>query len=213
MLLKREREWIVEYARRLRPDRLVTGVSGNLSVRAGDLVAISPSGLDYDAYRADLVCVVGLDGSPMETPLPPSTELPMHLTAYRETDAGAVVHTHSRYATVLGTLIDELPPIHYLLAMLGGPIRVATYATPGSEELARNMAAGLQGRRAVLLQNHGAIAIGESLERAYSNAITLETLCTLYYQAVLLGKPNLLSLEEIEHVGVVLRDYGKVSVG
>ena len=208
MLLAAKRQLLVRYAVQLVADGLAQGTAGNLSTRAGEFVAITPSGIDCGELDASSICVVGLEGNLIEAELTPSTELPMHLGVYHQTDARAVVHTHSPYATVLSTLVTEVPPIHYLLAALGGPVRVAPYATPGSEELAASVARGLAGRSGILLQNHGAITVGNSVQEAYSRSLLLEWLAALYYRARLLGEPRLLSEEEIAKVAGMLRGYG-----
>ncbi|GAC1373839.1 MAG: class II aldolase/adducin family protein [Actinomycetota bacterium] len=206
-LLARERQLLVGYAKRLCPDGLAIATGGNLSSRSGDVVAITPRGVAYESLESGHICLVTLAGSPVDAPLVPSSELPMHLSVYQRTGALAVVHTHSPYATALGTLIEELPPIHYLLALLGGPVRVAPYATPGSEALAAHMAQALEGRSAVLLGNHGALTIGGTLKEAYERALLLEWLCALYCRARALGEPRLLNLAEIAHVGGLLEHY------
>jgi len=205
MLLAAERASIVHHAGRLRPDGLVVGTAGNLSIRAGDLVAITPSSVDYDELDPGLICIVGLDGEIVEAERAPSSELPMHLLVYGHTDAAAIVHTHAPYATTLATVVDELPAIHYMIAELGGPVRVAPYATFGSDELAGSVMAALDGRSAVLLGSHGTLTIGESLEQAYWRSVLLEWLSTLYYRATQLGEPHLLPSEEIERVADKLR--------
>lgn len=208
MMLEAERAWVVRYARRLVPDGLAVGTGGNLSTRVGALIAITPRGLPYEKLTPGLVCVVDRDGLVVDGKLAPSTELPMHLAAYRTVQAAAaVVHTHSPFATALSTAVDELPAVHYLIAELGGPIRVARYATPGSEELAHEMAEGFRDRRAVILQNHGAITIGENLERAYERAILLEWLCTVYARARMLGDPRTLDGAELARVTELLAGY------
>lgn len=208
-MLERERQQLVDHARRLRPDGLVVGASGNLSMRCGELVAVTPSAVDYDALEPDLICVVELDGALVEGAFGPTSELPMHLAVYQRTSAAAVVHTHSPYATVLATVLDVLPPIHYLIATLGGPVRVAPYATPGTEELADTIVAALDGRSGVLLQNHGALTTGGSLEEAYSRSVTLEWLCALHYRATLFGEPRILSGEELDGVAPLMETYGR----
>jgi L-fuculose-phosphate aldolase len=198
---------VVEYGRRLGPDALAVGTSGNLSCRAGELLAITPRGVAYEVLTPESVAVVDLAGEPVDAPLAPSTELPVHLAAYAATGAGAVVHTHSPYATVLGTLVGELPAIHYLIALVGGPVPVAPYATPGSAELAGALASALAGRSAALLGNHGAITVGETLEEAYRRAVLLEWLSALYYRARLLGEPRLVDPAELDRVAALLEHY------
>jgi L-fuculose-phosphate aldolase len=205
MLLEAERSLIVHHAGLLRSDGLVVGTAGNLSVRTGDLVAITPSSVDYDELDPGLICVVGLDGEIVEAETAASSEMPMHLAVYRATDAAAIVHTHAPYATTLSTVVDELPAIHYTIAELGGPVRVAQYATFGTDELAGSVMDALHGRSAVLLGSHGTLTVGDSLEQAYWRSVLLEWLATLYYRATLLGEPRLLPPEEIELVAGRLR--------
>ncbi len=209
MLLGPERRLVVHYAQRLRPDGLVVLTAGNVSARAGDLVAITPGSFDYDRLTPERICVVHLDGTAAEAGLAPSSELPMHLAVYRAApEARAVVHTHAAYASALSTVVDELPALHYLIAQLGGPVRVAPYATFGSEELAENVASALEGRTAALLGNHGTIAYGETLDEAYSRTMLLEWLSALYLRSSLLGEPRLLAGEEIELVASKLSRGG-----
>ncbi len=201
MLLGPERRLVVRYAKRLRPDGLVVLTAGNISVRSDDLVAITPGSFDYDELTPGRICVIHLDGAVAEARLAPSSEVPMHLAVYRSApDACAVVHTHAPFASALSTVVDELPALHYLIAELGGPVRVAPYATFGSEELAESVAHALEGRTAALLGNHGTIAFGETLEQAYARTILLEWLSALYLRSSLLGEPRLLAGEELDRV-------------
>ena len=143
MLLPDARAAIVTTCRELSRAGLVVGTAGNVSVREGDLVAVTPSGLRYAELTPELVGVHRLDGTAVEAPLAPTSELPLHLAIYAaRPEAGAVVHTHSPAATALSALVDEVPTVHYYAAMFGGPVRVAPYATYGTEELARNVGAG-----------------------------------------------------------------------
>jgi L-fuculose-phosphate aldolase len=206
--LAAEREAVVRLAQRLRPDGLVVGTAGNLSARAGDLVAITPSGVDYDRLEPELVCVVDLEGAVVEGELAPSTELPLHLAVHTRAPAGAVVHTHSPAATTVACVEDELPAIHYLIAQLGGPVRVAPYATFGTRALARSVAEGLAGRQAVLLASHGTITVGDTLDAAYANAVLLEWLAALYVRARALGPPRELGEAELAEVARRLEGYG-----
>ena len=183
MLLTSERRLIAEHGRRMTSDRLVVGTSGNLSIRTGDLVAVTPTGHAYETLTPELVCVHRLDGSAVEAELAPTSELPIHQLIYRHTDAAAVVHTHSTAATVVSTLVDELPTIHYILAVMGGPIRVAPYARFGSPELADNVLGAIEGRSGVLLANHGAVTYGPTIEAAYDRALYLEWVAEVWLRA------------------------------
>lgn len=207
-MLEAERRQVVEYSRRLRPDGLVVATSGNISVRSGDVVAATPSGVDYDALTPDLIGLCRLDGTPVEALLEPTTELPLHLAVYGRTDARSVVHTHSAAATAVSTLMDELPPIHYLIAIFGGPVRVARYATYGTDELANATVEALDGRTASILGNHGAVTIGATLAEAYTRAVYLEWLCEVWLRASAVGRPRLLPLAEIERVQRRISTYG-----
>ena len=209
MLLGTERRLIAEHGRRMTSDRLVVGTSGNLSIRTGDLVAVTPTGHAYQTLTPELVCVHRLDGSAVEAELAPTSELPIHQLIYRLTDARAVVHTHSTAATVVSTLVDELPTIHYILAVMGGPIRVAPYARFGSPELADGSVAAMADRTGVLLRNHGATTYGDTLAKAYTRSIYLEWVCKLYHQAKLIGEPTLLSAEQLDEVAKVIDTYGQ----
>lgn len=189
---------IVDCARRMVTDGLVIGTSGNVSARDGDKIIITPSGRRYDTLRPAELCVVGVDGQPIDLPFRPSSELPMHLAAYRQADAGAAVHTHSMFATAVASTCPALPAIHYTIGLLGGPVRVVPYATFGSRELADGLRAALADRPVALLQNHGAVAVGQDLEQAYDRARLLEWLAELYYRSSRLGSPRVLSPAELD---------------
>jgi L-fuculose-phosphate aldolase len=207
--LAAERAELVDYSVRMLADELTVHTSGNLSVRRGDLLAITPSGIPYPELTPERICVVDLDGYPVDGELRPSSELPMHLAIYRATDAAAVVHTHPLYGTALSVLIEELPPIHYLIALLGGPVRVAPYARYGSTELAEAAVLAMADRYAVLMRNHGATTHGATLAVAYQRSLYLEWLCRLYHQARMLGEPRLLSAAELAEATDQLGGYGQ----
>jgi L-fuculose-phosphate aldolase len=176
----------------------------------GGEVAISPSGVAYDALDAEGVCVIDRTGRRVDGPLAPSTEWRMHTHVYRaRPDVVAVVHAHPVAATAVSTLVDEVPPIHYLLASLGGPVRVAPYATYGTAELAEHSVAGLQGRSGVLLANHGATTVGASLAQAHERMVVLEWVCRVWLAARGGGDPSLLDAAELDRVAERLRSYGQ----
>jgi L-fuculose-phosphate aldolase len=220
MLLPRARQAIVTTCQELSRAGLVVGTAGNVSVREGDLVAVTPSGVRYAGLTPELVGVhrldgtgldgTGLDGTGVEAPLAPTSELPLHLAIYRaRPEAGAIVHTHSPAATALSTLVDEVPAVHYYAAMFGGPVPVAPYATYGTEELARNVVRALHDRTACLMGNHGAVAIGPDLTTAHAKSVYLEWLCDVYLRAASAGTPRLLPPAEIAAVAVKLAGYGQ----
>ncbi|GAP51598.1 class II aldolase/adducin family protein [Streptomyces azureus] len=204
-------EELVATARRTVSDGLVVGTSGNVSVRVGDTVLVTPSGVPYDRLEPDDVTGVGLDGRQVLGTLVPTSELPMHLAVYRTTSACAVVHTHAVHATAVSTLVSELPLIHYMAAALGGPVRVAPYATYGTDELAENMLRALADRSGCLLQNHGIITHGATLDQAYDRTAQLEWMCRLWLTAASVPglSPSLLSGEQLAEVQEQLRGYGQ----
>ncbi|MGW7519456.1 class II aldolase/adducin family protein [Streptomyces sp. NPDC054796] len=202
---------LVETARRTVEDGLVVGTSGNVSVRVGDTVLVTPTGVPYDRLGADELCAVDLEGRVTAGDMRPTSELPMHLAVYRHTDARAVVHTHAVHATAVSTLVDELPAIHYMTAALGGPVRVAPYATYGSDELAAHMVEALKDRSGCLLQNHGTVVYGDSLEQAYDRTAQLEWMCRVWLTASSLPgrEPSLIPRDELDRVARKLSGYGQ----
>jgi L-fuculose-phosphate aldolase len=200
MLLVGERGEVARYAERLVADGLAVATAGNLSARAGTLVAITPAGIGCDLVAPGDIVVVDLAGDRVDGDLAPSSELPMHLAIYAATGARAVVHTHSPYATALATAGMELPPIHYLAAELGGEVRLASYATFGSEELADRVVEALDGRTAALLERHGTVTVGDDVEEAYLRALTLEWLAALYLRASAITRVRPLPDDELVRV-------------
>jgi len=198
--LQAARAQLVSYSARLLADGLAVGSAGNMSVRAGGIVAITPSGIGYDDMRPDDVCVVALDGTQVDGLETPSSETPMHLAIYAATSAAAVVHTHSPEVVALSAARSELPAIHYAITGLGGPVRVAPYVRFGSAGLAAAAVAALDGRRAVILRNHGAVTYGRDLAQAYDRALLLEWLARTYRLALSYGEPAILSAAELDEV-------------
>ncbi|MEU2794417.1 class II aldolase/adducin family protein [Streptomyces sp. NPDC007100] len=207
------RAWreLVDTARRTVADGLVVGTSGNVSVRVGDLVLVTPSGVRYDRLGPGDLTAVDLEGRQVRGTLRPTSELPMHLAVYRATGAAAVVHTHAAHATAVSTLVTELPPVHYMTAALGGPVRVAPYALYGTEELAENMLGALRGRTGCLLRNHGTVVYGDTLDEAYDRTAQLEWMCRVWLAASSVPgrEPALLTPEQVGAAGDRLRGYGQ----
>ena len=187
-------------ARRLAAERLVLGTSGNVSARAGDAVAVSPTGARLAELAADEVAVVDLEGNQLEGALAPTSELGLHLGIHAARGDGAVVHVHAPYATALSCVLDELPVVHYEMLRFGGAVRVAPYATFGSEELARAVHAALAGRTAALMANHGAVAAAATVDAAVELALLLEWACQVYWRAAQLGQPRTLGDDDLRAV-------------
>lgn len=195
------RRAVADAGRKMVDDGLVEGTAGNVSIRDGDLIAISPSSVPYDQVTENSVCVLDIDGNTLgDNGFRPSSETSMHLSIYRETDARAIVHHHGLSSVTVSTVLDELPPLHYYAVRLGGPTRVAPYERFGTPELARSVSAALVDRTAALMQNHGAVAYGASLDEAYDRAGLLEWLCALYIGAASIGRPRVLSADELAEV-------------
>ena len=208
MLLGDERAAVVGACQALRRERLVVGTAGNVSVRAADLVAISPSGVAYETLTPEQVGVHRLDGEPVDAPLRPSSELPLHLAIYHATAGAsrvgaAIVHTHGVASTAVSTVLDELPASHYYTAMFGGPVRVSPYATFGTDALARSVVTALDGRSGAIMGNHGAVTVADSLSHAYALAEYLEYLCDVHLRAMATGFPvRTLAADEIADVAL-----------
>jgi len=199
------RQQLVTYSNRLLDDGLAVGSAGNMSVRAGDEVLITPSGIPYRDLQAADICLVGMDGTQLGGTAEPSSETPMHLAVYAATPARAVVHTHSPEVIALSAVCDELPAIHYAIVGLGGPVRVAGYTRFGSDGLAAAAMAALDGRRAAILQNHGAISYGSTLAEAYDRALLLEWLAHVHRLACSRGEPRILTDTELAEVTAEMR--------
>jgi L-fuculose-phosphate aldolase len=205
-----ERRALADACHRLAGEGLVIGTAGNLSVRAGDQVVVTPTGCVLSEVAPDAMSVVGLDGDALDGPAATS-ELGLHLGVYSRFDwAGAVVHTHSPMATAVGCVVDELPPIHYQMLQLGGAVRVAPYATFGSEELHEHVLAALEGHTAALMQNHGTLTCGTGLDSAVEATFLLEWACSLYWHASQIGEPSVLSDEQLAGVAAQVQrlSYG-----
>ncbi|MFJ3085853.1 class II aldolase/adducin family protein [Streptomyces sp. NPDC086838] len=202
---------LVATARRTAAEGLVVGTSGNVSLRIGDTVLVTPSGVPYERLRPEDLTGVDPEGNQILGTLAPTSELPLHLAVYRNTDATAVVHTHAVHATAVSTLVTEVPPVHYAAAILGGTVRVAPYARYGTPELAANMLAALRDRTGCLLANHGTVTCGATLDEAYDRTAQLEWLCRVWLAASSVpGRtPALLSEAQLGDVGEALKGYGQ----
>jgi L-fuculose-phosphate aldolase len=185
------------------------GTSGNISVRFGGGLLITPSGVPYERMAPDDIVLLAMDGS-FDHALRPSSEWRFHrdIMAARR-DVGAIVHAHPIYTTAFAICRREIPAVHYMIAAAGGPtIRCGGYATYGTEELSQIALTALQDRSCCLLANHGLIATGSNLEKAMWLAVEVETLCRQYAVALQIGDPRVLADEEIARVVERFKTYG-----
>lgn len=204
------RQDVVRAARALSSEGFAAGTGGNVSVRCGELVAVTPTGAALESIRAADVVIVDGEGAVVAGDLQPTSELALHLGAIRR--AGAVAHLHPRFATVLACVVEEVPCLHSEMLELGGPVRVAPYRTFGTEELAEVTLAALEGRRAALMSNHGALVVGDDVDHLVRLARCLEAACELYWRAAVLGAPRCLDeVQRAEHLEAARRvGYGRV---
>ena len=209
---ERERELVAAAARRLGELGLAPGTAGNVSARAGGRIAVTPTGAVLERVSADQVAIVDLDGRLHDGLHGPTSELALHLGVYRRYGAGAVVHAHPPVATALACVLDELPAVHYQMVALGGSVRVARYATFGTDELAAATLDGMEGRTAALMANHGALTYGDDLDQALARMELLEWACEIYWRASVLGTPRILDERRLDQVREQLsvRRYGEL---
>ncbi len=205
------RKSVIETARRTVAEWLTHGTSGNVSARAPGGFWITPTGIPYERLEpADLV-LMDLDGNAARGTRRPSSEWRIHRDIYAaRPEAGAVVHVHPPFATTISCLRKDLPAIHYMIAVAGGPmVRCASYATFGTEELSNSTLAALEGRTACLLANHGMVALGADLAGAFRTALEVERVAELYWRALAAGAPVILDQAEMERVVERFKDYGQ----
>lgn len=212
MLLKQEREEIVLFGRKLITSNLTTGSGGNLSIfnRQAGYIAIKPTGVDYFEMRPEDVVVMDPEGNIVDGRLKPSSEVSLHLGLLKaRPETNAVVHTHQVYATTLACLNWEIPAVHYLVGFSGNKVPVAPYFTYGTPELAQAVVQSIGPYNACLMANHGIVTLGGTLSAAFNVAEELELVSRLYYQSMCIGKPQILSDQEMEVVSKKFATYGQ----
>ena len=211
------RQRLIDTARRMAIANLNRGSTGNLSARVCeqgvDGYLITPSGMNYETLEPEDVVFMSLDGSPAGR-RKPSSEWRFHRDIYRvRSEAKAILHAHSPFATSLACLRRDIPPFHYMIARFGGgTVRCAEYATFGTQALSDNALLALQDRCACLLANHGLLVFGQTLEQALSLGTELEELCEEYWRACQLGQPVLLDAEEMVIILEKFATYGQQSL-
>ncbi len=193
---------VVKYAKMCSSTGLTVGTSGNVSVRKGNIMYITPSALPYDEMTEEDVLEIDLNtGEVVAGYRKPSSETQMHTNMYKKSDAiEAVVHTHSTYATMFACAHLPIPPIHYMIADIGKEVPVAPYARYGSELLAKYAVEALDDANGVLLANHGVVTVGSTLADAYRRAETVEEVAKLAYGTHQLNSIKPLSDEQLDDV-------------
>lgn len=187
------------------------GSAGNVSARLGEAMLVTPTGVPASELTPDQMVVVAPDGSTAPHALRPSSEWRMHQQILaRRADAGAVVHCHSRHATILACAGRAIPAMHYMVAVGGGTgIPLAPYATFGSQALADHVVETLSGGWAALMANHGQITLARTLERALAIAEEVEEQAAVYWGTLAIGGPVLLDDAEMTRVMERFRTYGQ----
>ncbi len=216
MELENERDAVVRFGLKMVASGLTTGTGGNLSIidRNSGTVAVSPSGIEYAALTPRDVVLTDLQGNVIDGGAKPSSELGFHLCLYhRRKDVQAVVHTHSPYAVTMACLGWEIPAVHYLVAFAGKKVPLAPYATFGSPKLAETVAEYIGDYNALLLANHGLVAVGTSMNTAFAAAEEIEFAARIYYQTKSIGNPVILSDEEMDTVIEKFKTYGQKKMG
>src|ERR1700758_1935999 len=207
-----KRQSIIDACRQMNHLGINQGTSGNISLRHGDGMLITPTSVPYDTMQADQIVFMQLDSEPGSGQRP-SSEWRFHRDIMKaRPEVNAVVHAHPPFATILAIMGLEIPPVHYMIACAGGDtIRCAPYATFGTEELSRHAVKALEDRSACLLAHHGMIVVGTSLPKAMWLAVEVETLARQYHGCLQIGTPPLLSRAEIKNVLGRIAGYGAAS--
>ena len=204
-----KRQCVIDACLRMNALGINQGTSGNISVRHADGLLITPTSTPYEAMTPDQIVYMHLDGNHDPSQRPSSEWRFRRDILKARPDVEAVVHAHPTYCTALAIMGMEIPPVHYMIACVGGDtIRCAPYATFGTQELSDHAVRALEGRLACLLAHHGMIAVGPTLAKAMWLSVEVETLARQYHAALQIGKPPRLSKEEIEKVRVRMAGYG-----
>lgn len=205
------RQAIIDQCLWMNAQGLNQGSSGNISARYKDQLIITPTAMAYAAMRPEMLAIISLeDNAEWQGSHQPSSEWRFHYDLMRaRPEVGAIVHTHSTYATSLAITRRAIPAVHYMIALFGGnDVRCAEYATYGTQALSNHVLAAMQARKACLLANHGMLVAGETLTKAMWLASELETLAQQYYHALQLGDVVILTDEQMAEVHAKLANYG-----
>ena len=214
----KEREEVIKFSLKLNDTNLSPLRSGNISVRGfedgKEGFFITPSGKKYESLMPEDIVFLSLDEKKdflhwFNSGKNPSSEWRFHQDIYKNKwEAKAIVHTHSAHATAISTHRKSIPPFHYMIALAGGEdIKFAEYATFGTHELSMNIVNALKDRKACLMANHGQVAFGENLSKAFELAQEVENICQQYFLAIKLGEPKNLTLAEMQKILDKVKNY------
>ncbi|EHR35057.1 class II aldolase/adducin family protein [Helcococcus kunzii] len=198
---KQLKENVCEIAKKSYINKLVAGTSGNVSYydREKNRMFITPSNVDYELMKPEDIVILDLDGNIIESEsnFKPSSEWRMHAEIYKnKEDINSIIHTHSPKATSFAVVHKDIPIILVeMIPFIGGDIKRAKFSLPGTAELGITAAKALEDRNVCLLENHGVVAVGNSLEQAYIRAVYAEDAAIIYFNALQVGEPVLLSEE------------------
>lgn len=211
--IKEARLLVKETGVRMLASNLVTATWGNISCRVPgeELIAITPSGMDYNQLTEEDIVILDTGGNRVFGDRKPSTEVPMHLYIYRNRkDVNAIIHTHSTYATALACAHKPISPIvEELVQVVGGDVRVAKYALPGTNELAANVLTAAKDRNAVLLANHGMIGMAKDMKEAFKVCCVVEKGAQITILSNTVGQPVPISFEDVQ----IMRENYRNSYG
>ena len=200
---------VIKYAKMLSSKKLSALRSGNISARYKDGFLITPSGVVYSSLKIKDIVFVSLKGEFDKEKGILSSEWRFHQDIYlKKNDAKAIVHAHSNCATAISSHGKAIPAFHYMVAMAGGnDIKCANYATYGTRELSKNILKALKNRSACLISNHGQIAFSKNLSKAFELAEEVENLSNQYINSLKIGKPKILSANEMNKVLSKAKNY------
>ena len=202
---------IVEAMQRLSSTGLNKGTAGNISTRWGDGMLITPSGIRPEYLTAAMITELDGEGKKVAGPRAPSSEWQMHLALYKHRrNINAVVHCHSRYATMLACARKPIPAFHYMVSVTGKDnVPCAPYATFGSDELAKSVCDTIADGNACLMENHGQIVAAANLDKAMWIAEEVEEQSHIFWGAEAIGGAVLLNNEEMDAVQKRFSSYGQ----
>ena len=206
---------VIKFSKKLNTTNLSALRSGNISVRVKEKGVegfyITPSGMKYSSLKTQDIVFVSLKGIFDKKKNKPSSEWRFHQDIYvNKKEAKAIVHAHSTCATAVSSHQKNIPAFHYMVAVAGGEdLKCSKYATFGTKQLSKNIIKALKHRSACLIANHGQVAFGNNLEKAFELAQEIENICHQYINALRIGIPKILSNKEMKIVLGKFKNYKK----